>query len=123
MKFLSNKKNIITIIFLITIIIISHVFVFYITPFINTPKTAVKPFPFYEEFTVSATLLNTDGTPKLDTKNQPQTFQLDICGNDVNVQREFKNRMDSYVKDTINTNVIPTLSILNNSITNYAQNK
>lgn len=118
MNFLKKKNNWTIILFLVTVIIISHFFVFFIGPFINVHEDAVPtfPLPYDEGFTINATLLNKDGTPKTDSKNNPQMFQLDICGNDPHFQAELDSQINTYVKKTFNNSILPTLSSLNQSL-------
>jgi len=123
MNFLKKKNNVTIILFLITVIIISHFFVFYIGPFINAPAESAMSLPFDEAFTVNATLLNTDGSPKMDAKNNPMKFQLDICGNDPNFQSELNSQINSYVKTTFNDSILPSLSNLHGSLTQFTANK
>jgi hypothetical protein len=121
MNFLKKKNNLTIILFLITVIIISHFFVFYIGPFINAPADSVAPLPFDEAFTVQATLLNPDGSPKMDSKNSPMKFQLDICGNDPNFQSELNGQINSYVKSTFNDSILPSLSNLHGSLSQFTK--
>lgn len=116
MKFCTNKKNIITIVFLLLIIIISHIFLFFIGPFIITPADAVKPFSIQEEFTVKATLLNSDGTKKLDSQNKPQQFMIDIDEKDSSVNNAVKTQMNNYIKNNLKT-AVPAIDMLRDVVT------
>jgi hypothetical protein len=123
MNFFKKKMNLTIILFLVTVIIISHFFSSYISPFINVHEDASTslPMPYDEGFTVNATLLNADGTPKTDSKSNPQTFQLDICGNDPHFQAELDSQINAYVKKTFNNSILPTLSTLNQSLSSMAK--